>query len=230
MSNRIAIEGRSGQFGAYIARPSHLPAPADVVLQEVFGVNTDIERPAMNWPSKLILRWRRIFFGGRSPMWTCASILRPTGSMGFKFIKPTIEMPAPKRSRTPLSRSRSYLSAPERLPSRYCLGGLMTFLAAVRYGVDAALFYHGGDTEKYLDAAERLQAALLMHLAEEDESISKPAQSQIKTALAKVQDTEIYSYPGQPHAFSRHNRADFNAAAAALARSRSIEFLKRTLR
>jgi carboxymethylenebutenolidase len=25
----------------------------------------------------------------------------------------------------------------------YCLGGLMTFLTAVRYGVDAAVAYHG---------------------------------------------------------------------------------------
>jgi len=32
----------------------------------------------------------------------------------------------------------------------YCLGALMVFLTAVRYGVDAAVAYHGGDTEKYL--------------------------------------------------------------------------------
>jgi carboxymethylenebutenolidase len=30
----------------------------------------------------------------------------------------------------------------------YCLGALMVFLTAVRYGVDAAVAYHGGDTEK----------------------------------------------------------------------------------
>ena len=32
----------------------------------------------------------------------------------------------------------------------YCLGALMVFLTAVRHGVDAAVAYHGGDTEKYL--------------------------------------------------------------------------------
>ena len=31
----------------------------------------------------------------------------------------------------------------------YCLGGLMTFPATARYGVDAAVAYRGGDTEKY---------------------------------------------------------------------------------
>jgi carboxymethylenebutenolidase len=33
----------------------------------------------------------------------------------------------------------------------YCLGALMVFLTAARcHGVDAAVAYHGGDTEKYL--------------------------------------------------------------------------------
>jgi len=39
---RITIEGRDGAFGAYISRPKTLPAPAVVVLHEVFGVNADI--------------------------------------------------------------------------------------------------------------------------------------------------------------------------------------------
>src|ERR1700689_3567564 len=44
MNDRITIEGRNGSFGAYIARPKTLPAPAVVVLQEVFGVNADIRK------------------------------------------------------------------------------------------------------------------------------------------------------------------------------------------
>ena len=43
MKDRITIEGRDGAFGAYISRPKTLPAPAVVVLHEVFGVNADIE-------------------------------------------------------------------------------------------------------------------------------------------------------------------------------------------
>src|SRR6202789_243907 len=42
MDDRIAIEAPDGKFGAYIARPAALPAPAVVVLQELFGVNADI--------------------------------------------------------------------------------------------------------------------------------------------------------------------------------------------
>jgi carboxymethylenebutenolidase len=44
MNDRIAIEARDGTFDAYISRPKTLPAPAVVVLHEVFGVNTDIRK------------------------------------------------------------------------------------------------------------------------------------------------------------------------------------------
>ncbi len=44
MESRIVIESRDGVFGAYIARPAVLPAPAVVVLHEVFGVSTDIRK------------------------------------------------------------------------------------------------------------------------------------------------------------------------------------------
>jgi hypothetical protein len=71
--------------------------------------------------------------------------------------------------------------------------------------VDAAVVYHGGDTEKYLGEVDGLDAPLLMHLAEEDEFISKPAQAEIKTALARKPNATVYSYPGQRHAFARHN-------------------------
>ena len=44
MKDRITIEGRNGEFGANIARQKIVPAPAVVVLHEVFGVNADIRK------------------------------------------------------------------------------------------------------------------------------------------------------------------------------------------
>src|SRR5271163_4034204 len=99
----------------------------------------------------------------------------------------------------------------------------MVFIAAARNKVDAAVADHGGDTEKYLAEVNGLDAPLLMHLAEEDEFISKPAQAQIKTALASKPNAMVHSYPGQYHAFSRHNGTHYNAAAAALANERTAE-------
>jgi carboxymethylenebutenolidase len=112
----------------------------------------------------------------------------------------------------------------------YCLGGLLTFLTAVRYGVNAGVAYHGGDTEKYLGEVDGLDAPLLMHLAEEDEFISKAAQAEIKAALASKPNATVFSYAGQNHAFTRHNGAHYNAAAAALANGRTHEFLHQYLR
>ena len=44
MTSYITIPGRDGAFGAYMAGPKALPAPAVVVLQELFGVNADIRK------------------------------------------------------------------------------------------------------------------------------------------------------------------------------------------
>ena len=110
------------------------------------------------------------------------------------------------------------------------LKALMVFLTAVRHRVDAAVAYHGGDTEKYLGEVDGLHASLLMHLGEEDEFISKRAQAEIKTALAGKTNATVCSYPGQYHAFSRHNGAHYNAVAAVLANSRTSELLHQQLR
>ena len=40
----------------------------------------------------------------------------------------------------------------------YCLGALMAFITAAPYEVDAAIAYHGSDTEKYLDEVGGLEA------------------------------------------------------------------------
>src|SRR5271155_1286162 len=42
MENQIVIRSPDATFRAHISRPAKLPAPAVVVLQELFGVNADI--------------------------------------------------------------------------------------------------------------------------------------------------------------------------------------------
>src|SRR5260370_29718199 len=106
----------------------------------------------------------------------------------------------------------------------------MTFLTAVRCHVDAPVAYHGADTEKYLGEVDNLSAPLLMHLGEEDEFISKPAQAEIKMAPARKPNATVHSYPVQPHAFAQHNGAHYFAAAATLANGRPSEFLHQRLR
>jgi len=44
MKDHISVNGQDGTFAAYIAKPKTPPAPAVVVLQELFGVNADIRK------------------------------------------------------------------------------------------------------------------------------------------------------------------------------------------
>jgi carboxymethylenebutenolidase len=107
----------------------------------------------------------------------------------------------------------------------FCLGGLMAFLTAAREKVDAAVEYHGADTEKYLSEAGKIAAPMLMHFGEEDEFIPKEAQARIKASLSDKANVTIYSYPGCYHAFSRHTGTHYDAAAAATAKGRTWRFL-----
>src|SRR6202789_381277 len=82
----------------------------------------------------------------------------------------------------------------------YCLGGLMTFLTTARCGADASVVFYGGNTEKHLDEARNIKNPLMMHLGEEDEYISKEAQSETIAALANNEFAEIFTYAGCSHA------------------------------
>jgi carboxymethylenebutenolidase len=231
MSDRITIEGRDGAFGAYIARPKTVPASAVVVLQELFGVNADIRKTCDELAEQGFfavapdLFWRQETGVDLSVTaeadWQhgLRLYLAYDRDAGVRDIKDTSDAVAK------LSDCTGKIAV-----LGYCLGALMTFLTAVRCHVDAAVAYHGADTEKYLGEVGNLSAPLLMHLGEEDEFISKPAQAEIKAALAGKPNATVYSYPGQRHAFARHNGTHYNAAAAALANGRTSQFLHRQLR
>jgi carboxymethylenebutenolidase len=231
MKDRITIEGRDGAFGAYIARPKTFPAPAVVVLQELFGVNADIRKTCDELAEQGFVAVAPDLFWRQEPGVDLGVTSEADWQHGLRLYQ-AYDRDAGARD------VKDTVNAVAKLPGctgrvavlGYCLGALMVFLTAVRYGVDAAVAYHGGDTEKYLGEIGGLNAALLMHLAEEDEFISKPAQAEIKAALAKKPNTTVYSYPGQNHAFSRHGGAHYNAEAAALAHERTNEFLHQQLR
>jgi carboxymethylenebutenolidase len=230
MENQITIESPDGTFHAYVSRPAKLPAPAVVVLQELFGVNADIRTTCDELAKQGFIAiapdlfWRQepdVDLDVRSEAdWQRG--LRLYGAYdrdaGARDIAQTIRAAV----KLPGSTGKVALQG-------YCLGALMAFVTAARHEVDAAVAYHGGDTEKYLGEVGSLRAPLLMHLGEEDEFISKTAQAQIKAALAKKPNATVYSYPGQHHAFSRHNGLHYNATAAALANRRTSEFLHQQL-
>jgi carboxymethylenebutenolidase len=231
MGNRIIIEGHDGTFDACIARPKTLPAATVVVLQELFGVNADIRKTCDELAEQGFIAVAPDLFWRQEPGVDLSVTSEADWQHGLRLYQ-AYDRDAGVRD------IQDTLEAVAKLPEctgkigvqGYCLGALMTFLTAVRGQVNAAVAYHGGDTEKYLGEVQNLHAPLLMHLGEEDEFISREAQAQIKAALAANDNATVYSYPGQRHAFARHNGTHYNAAAAALANGRTSEFLKRELR
>ena len=231
MKDRITIEGRDGAFGAYIARPKTLPAPAVVVLHEVFGVNTDIRKHCDELAAQGFVAVAPDLFWRQEPGVDLSVTSEPDWQHGLRLNQAYDRDAGAKDVKDTANAVAKLPECTGRVAVMgYCLGGLMTFLTAARYGVDAGVAYHGGDTEKYLGEVGSLNAPLLMHLAEEDEFISKSAQAEIKAALDSKPNATVYSYPGQRHAFSRNNGAHYNAAAAALANGRTSEFLHQQLR
>jgi carboxymethylenebutenolidase len=226
MEDRITIDGRDGVFEAYIARPKNLPAPAVVVLQELFGVNADIRKHCDELAGQGFIAVAPDLFWRQEPGVDLNVTSEPDWQHGLRLYQAydrdagvrDVEDTADTVATMPECTGKIAVLG-------YCLGALMTFLTAVRCRVDGAVAYHGGDTEKYLGEVDGLHAPLLMHLGEEDEFISKAAQAQIKAVLASKPDATVYSYPGQRHAFSRHNGAHYNAEAAELANRRTSEFL-----
>jgi carboxymethylenebutenolidase len=230
MGHTVNVQTEGGEFAAYVARPAKIPAPAVVVLHEVFGVNADIRQtcdelaaagfiaiaPELFWRQQRgvdLNTWSEEEWKKGLALYTAYD--RDTG---VRDVLATI------RAAQHLEGATGKVAV-----MGFCLGGLMTYLTAARHDVDAAVAYHGGDTESYLAEAHAITAPLLMHLAEEDEYISKDAQRRIKAALADMPNATVYSYPGQNHAFARHTGTHYNAEAAALANGRTIAFLAEQL-
>jgi carboxymethylenebutenolidase len=226
MSQTINIPTEGGEFSAYVARPSNASAPVVVVLHEIFGVNEDMRQTCLELADKGFIAiapelfWRQER-GVDLNTWSDAEWKKGLAlytaydrDIGVRDVIATV------RAAEQLQGASGKVGV-----MGFCLGGLMTYLAAARHNLDASVAYHGGDTESYLGEARGITAPLLMHLAEEDEFISKDAQARIKAALADVPNAKIYSYPGCNHAFARHTGVHYDANAAALANERTWAFL-----
>jgi len=230
MSEYITISTEAGSFRAYLARPGIAPAPAVVVLHEVFGVNSDLRETCDALAASGFIALCPDLFWRQTPGVDLSVTSEADWNTGLALYLAydrdagVADVVETMKAAGDLDGATGKVAV-----MGYCLGGLMAFLTAARSKVDAAVAYHGGDTEKYLSEASAITAPMLMHLADEDEFISKTAQADIKAALAHKSNVQIYSYPGCNHAFSRHGGAHYNAEAASLANSRTWEFLKAQL-
>jgi carboxymethylenebutenolidase len=106
----------------------------------------------------------------------------------------------------------------------YCWGGFVAWMAAARLnGFACAVCYYGGGMTEAVD--EKPQCPVMAHFGERDAAI--PVDGVRRFAEAHP-DVEVQMYDAE-HGFNCDERKSYNAAAAALARERTLEFLHRNI-
>jgi carboxymethylenebutenolidase len=226
----LTLTTPDGEFGAYVAEPARTPAPAIVVIQEIFGVNAVMREttdrfaahgylavcpdlfwrmePGIDITDQSEAEWKRAF-----ELFNAFDV-----EAGIRDLDATIE--AVRKD----PRCNGKVGA-----VGFCLGGLLAYLTATRTESDASVAYYGVGLERYTAEAEKLVNPLLLHIAEEDQFTPKPARDLILTALKNHRQIVIHTYPGRDHAFARPGGEHYDAADAALAESRTLDFFKRNL-
>lgn len=221
-----------GRFEAYVARPADAPesTPVVVVVQEIFGVNLDVRETCDELAVAGFIAIAPDLFWRDAPgldlnSWSGEEWARALDLYGSYDIDRGVRDLA-----ATISAARRMGGASGRVGiTGFCMGGLMTFLAATRTDVDAGVSYYGGRTEEFLGEADRITVPLVLHLADEDEFMTKEAQARIRTTLAATPDVEVFSYPGCSHAFARHTGKHYDAAATKLANERTRNLLRHAL-
>lgn len=223
--NSITISRPDGSFNAYLAATPLKPAPTVVVLHEAFGVNADMRA----WCDELAahgfnaicpdLYWRQqpgLQLSDKAVDWPKAAAVYEALNLDQAVGDVRATMSAAKE--IGLGNGRVGVMG-------FCLGALLTYLAAVRGGVEVGVCYHGARTDEFLNEASKLDGPLMIHFGDRDEFISSEAQSAIRGALAP-RGVEIHTYAGCNHAFARHHGEHFDAEAARKANARTLAFLK----
>ena len=209
-------------LGAYRADPQGAAKGAMVVVQEIFGVNHHVRAvcdrlAALGYVAvapAVFDRFVRDFECGYTPD-EIAHARSYLGNLNWEHMMADIAAAAESLKGTgPLG------------VVGFCMGGTAAFLSACRIpGFAAAVAFYGGMIGKFAD--EKPKCPLQMHFGEKDEGIPMSTVDEIKK---KQPQAETYVYPNAAHGFYCDERASYNKDAAALAWSRTQEFLAKHMK
>lgn len=107
-------------------------------------------------------------------------------------------------------------------------GGIANFLATRLPELDAAVAFYGAHPNA--EAAAKIKAPLLVHLAELDERITSGWPAYEQALKAAGVNYQAYIYPGVQHAFNNDTTPRYDEAAATLAWQRTMAFFNQYLR
>jgi len=218
MGELTTIMARDGhEFQAWLVAAPGRPRGALVVLQEIFGVNSHV---------------RSVADGFAADGWLCiapAMFDRVERNVELGYTPADIE--EGRKIRGGVSNEHALLdiaaafdavkSAGKVGAIGYCWGGTLAWAAAGRQpGLAAAVSYYGGGVGDLLGLKPR--CPVLAHFGDQDHSIPLSVAENLKKAHP---DVEVHIYAAG-HGFNCDQRGSFDPQAAALARERTVRFLK----
>lgn len=226
MGHDIDLKAADGhKLSAWRADPAGTPRGGLVVIQEIFGVNAHIRAVADGFARDgysvvapaLFDRVERGVELDYSP----ESIARGRdirGKVGWD------------EALADIAAAVAALKGTRVAATGYCWGGSLAWLAATRLsGISASVCYYGGQIAQFRDEVPK--CPVLMHFGSEDKSIPAADIDAIRAARPGVPihsarpGVSIHVYPGAGHGFSCDHRASYDPSSAALARTRTLEFL-----
>ena len=209
--------GDGFRLAAYRAEPAGAPRGGLVVIQEIFGVNGHIRSVCDGYAGDgyrviapaLFDRYERSVDLG----YTAADIARGRGIRAKASADAALLDVEAARAEVALAGHVGVVG--------YCWGGLITWLSACRLARLACVVpYYGGGM---LDAGgEQPRCSVMAHFGERDSMIPVAGVRAFAEAHA---DVRVYVYAAD-HGFNCDQRASYDAAAATLARQRTLDFLR----
>ena len=206
------------RLSAWRAEPAGEPRGAIVVAQEIFGVNSHIRNVCDGFAADGYVAIAPALFDRYEPRvdigYTPADIAKGRELKARAHIDAALHDAAAARD--------AVLSVGKVAVIGYCWGGYVAWMAAARLpGFACAVPYYGGGI---LDAAaEQPRCPVMAHFGERDTGIPVAG---VRQLMAKHPEAQIFIYAAD-HGFNCDQRAAYDAAAAKLARERTLEFLRR---
>jgi carboxymethylenebutenolidase len=221
MGQAIELTAADGfVLSAYRADPSGTPRGGLVVAQEIFGVNGHIRSVCDGYAADGYLAIAPALFDryerGVDIGYTPADIAKGRELKARAGVDAALRDVAAARD--------AVTSAGKVGVIGYCWGGYVAWMTASRLpGFACAVPYYGGGI---LDAAaERPQCPVMAHFGERDALIPVAGVRELAVAHPAAQ---IYTYAAD-HGFNCDQRGSYDAAAAKLARERTLQFLLRNI-
>jgi carboxymethylenebutenolidase len=229
-SRSIDIPSRDGKsFKGYLSLPPTGTGPGILLIQEIFGVNRHIRAVADQYAMDGYVVLAPDMFWRTEPG---LELGYGEGDMrkGMEMKQKTDLALVAQDMASTVETLRALPECTGKVASiGYCMGGLVSYLAAANAGVDAAVCYYPGGIEGQLAQAEHIKCPILFHFASKDRIISESAVTAVRNTFAGRPDAAVELHRDVDHGFNCWDRASYNQKAAALAHGMTLTFIARQL-